>query len=287
MNNKEKYIQKANEIFSSNEKTKNIFINQINLFYEANEKYKNPKSQYKIGDSVYLKKGTYLHGAKHVTDEYANLGNIEDIKSEGIISIDFLYECNKNKKTPLCASMWNIQYDMTLREYIELYSGATITFRTGDGKQEEIRLIKYGEFDKVMEEFRSSKYWRWDAEQTKECRFMPCLTNNKVDVAFIFNMDNDYAKKLIKNDIFDIKNMEETVVRSFISEWFCDNFIYANRTPLTTDRESAILFGVPVCFVEGLLVSREIENKQDVIKELKNNFPDCYIANLDGKIIRE
>ena len=81
--------------------------------------------------------------------------------------------------------------------------------------------------------------------------------------------------------------MEETVVRSFISEWFCDNFIYANRTPLTTDRESAILFGVPVCFVEGLLVSREIENKQDVIKELKNNFPDCYIANLDGKIITE
>lgn len=286
MNNKENYIKKTNEIFKDNEKTKETFINQINLFYEANENYKNPQSTYRIGDMVQLKKGTFLHGAKHVTNEFANLGNINDIKNEGIISIDFIYEYNQNKKTPLCASMWNIQYDMTLREYIELYSGATIKFGTGDGKKKEIRLVKFGEFDKVMEEFRNSEYWRWDAEQTKECRFMPCLTNNKVDVAFIFNMDNDYAKKLIENDIFNL-NMDEKVVRSFISEWFCNEFIYAERTPLTTDRESAILFGVPVCFIEGLLVSREIEYKTDVIDELKSNFPNCYIANLDGKVIRE
>lgn len=153
--------------------------------------------------------------------------------------------------------------------------------------KKKIKLVRYGELDKAIEEFRDNNYWRWDAEQTKECRFMPCLSNNKVDVAFIFNMDNDYAKELIKNDIFNLDTMEESVVRSFISEWFCNEFIYNERTPLTTDRESAILFGVPVCFVEGLLVSREIENKQDVIDGLKSNFPDCYIANLDGKIIKE
>lgn len=69
---------------------------------------------------------------------------------------------------------------MTSREYIELYSGATVKFITSDGKQEKIKFVKYGEFDDVIEEFRVSNYWRWDAEQTKECRFMPCLTNNKV-----------------------------------------------------------------------------------------------------------
>ena len=142
------------------------------------------------------------------------------------------------------------------------------------------------DLDKVIEEFKTSNYWRWSAEQTKECRFMPCLSNNKVDVAFIFNMDNDYAKELVKNDVFNLKTMEESVVRSFIREWFCDNFIYTKRTPLTTDRESAILFGVPKCFIEGLLVSKEIENKKEIINELKNNFPDCYIANLDGKVIK-
>lgn len=287
MNKKQEYIQKVNELFKENEKVKNIFIDQINLFYDINEKYKKTPSTYKIGDMVYLKKGTFLHGAKHVTNQYGNLGDIEDIKSEGIISIDFIYEYNQNKKTPLCASMWNIQKDMTLREYIELYSGATITFKTGDGKNKEIKLVKYGELDKALNEFRDSDYWRWDAEQTKECRFMPCLSNNKVDVAFIFNMDNYYAKELIKNDIFNLETMDEDVVRSFISKWFCDEFIYNERTPLTTDRESAILFGVPVCFIEGLLVSREIENKIEVIDGLKRNFPDCYIANLDGKVIRE
>lgn len=43
MNNKENYIKKANEIFKDNEKTKETFINQMNLFYEANENYKNPQ----------------------------------------------------------------------------------------------------------------------------------------------------------------------------------------------------------------------------------------------------
>ena len=116
---------------------------------------------------------------------------------------------------------------------------------------------------------------------------MPCLSNNKVDVAFIFNMDNDYAKELIKNDIFNLETIDEDVVRSFISEWFCDEFIYNERTPLTTDRESAILFGVPACFIEGIIVSRKIENKTEVIDRLKSNFTDCYIANLDGRVIIE
>lgn len=107
---------------------------------------------------------------------------------------------------------------MTLREYIELYSGATVTFKTCDWKQKKIKLVRYGELDKAIKEFRDNNYWRWDAEQTKECRFMPCLSNNKVDVAFIFNMDNNYAKELIKNDIFNLDTMEESVVRSFISE---------------------------------------------------------------------
>lgn len=283
---KENYIEKVNKIFKNDKKVKDIFIKQIDLFFEANKNYQKPQSQYKLGDFVELKKGTFLHGAKHVINKFKNLGDINDIKNDGIISIDFIYEYNQNKKTPLCASMWNIQYNMTLREYIELYSGATVTFKIGDGKQEKIKLVKYGDLDKVIEEFKTSNYWRWSAEQTKECRFMPCLSNNKVDVAFIFNMDNDYAKELVKKDVFNLKTMEESVVRSFISEWFCDNFIYTKRTPLTTDRESAILFGVPKCFIEGLLVSKEIENKKEIINELKNNFPDCYIANLDGKVIK-
>ena len=94
---------------------------------------------------------------------------------------------------------------MTLREYIELYSGATITFKTGDGKHKEIKLVKYGELDKTLNEFKDSDYWRWDAEQTKECRFMPCLSNNKVDENSWYFFEKDMS--LIKTDPFKIDEM--------------------------------------------------------------------------------
>ena len=106
---KENYIEKVNKIFKNDKKVKDIFIKQIDLFFEANKNYQKPQSQYKLGDFVELKKGTFLHGAKHVINKFKNLGDINDIKNDGIISIDFIYEYNQNKKTPLCASMWNIQ----------------------------------------------------------------------------------------------------------------------------------------------------------------------------------
>ena len=65
-------------------------------------------------------------------------------------------------------------------------------------------------------------------------------------------------------------------------------YIYCEkRTPLTTDRESAILFGVPSCFIEGILVGREFEKNDEGIKKLKESFPNCYICNLDGVVIKE
>lgn len=135
--------------------------------------------------------------------------------------------------------MWNIQEDISLKEYVILYSGATVTVSTADNKMFDIKLVKYGELDKELEAFTDTLYWRWVAEQTKESRFMPCLTNNKVNVGFIFNT------------------------------------------------ESAILFGMPSCFIEGILVSREYENDSDKLEELKRYFPNCYIANLDGIVIKE
>ena len=54
-----------------------------------------------------------------------------------------------------------------------------------------------------------------------------------------------------------------------------------------TDRESAVLFGIPSCFIEGILVGRIYEKDQKILKEIKELLPDCYICNLDGKVIVE
>lgn len=275
------YLNKVKKYFKFKSLTKKIFINQINNFYELNKSFKLNKHQYKVGDKIVLKKGTFLHGSRNATDM------IEEIKNDGIISRDFTNKYNKNAKTPFCASMWNIQDDITLGEYVILYSGATVTISSADKSEKEIKLIKYGELDKALDEFKNTQYWRWEAEQTKESRFMPCLANNKVNVAFIFNTESNEAKEYIKNDVFNL-DLNKKIVKTMLKKWFYTKFIYCEkRTPLTTDRESAILFGMPSCFIEGILVSREYENNNEIINKLKEFFPNCYIANLDGKVICE
>ena len=278
---KEIYIKKANKYFKMKKLTRKTFIKQINEFYELNKTFKLEPHKYKIGDEVILKKGTFLHGSRNAMDM------LEEIKNDGIISKDFVQEYNKNVKTPLCASMWNIQEDISLKEYVILYSGATVTLSTADNKLIDIKLVKYGELDKELEAFKNTPYWRWIAEQTKESRFMPCLTNNKVNVGFIFNTESTEAKEYIKNDVFNL-DLNPKIVKTVLEKWFYTKYIYCEkRTPLTTNRESAILFGMPSCFIEGILVSREYEQDSNKLEELKSYFPNCYIANLDGIVIKE
>ena len=56
---------------------------------------------------------------------------------------------------------------------------------------------------------------------------------------------------------------------------------------MTTDRESAIMFGLPSRFIEGVFVGRTVEQDEEILNYIKNKLPDCYICNLDGKIIRK
>ena len=55
--------------------------------------------------------------------------------------------------------------------------------------------------------------------------------------------------------------------------------------PFETGREKAIIFGVPVSMIKGIMVSRELEKDKDSINKIRELFPKCYICNLDGKVI--
>ena len=59
--NKEKYILTLKDKITD-ENTRNIIINQIENYYEAIKNFKPVYCDYKIGDKVYLTKGTLLHG---------------------------------------------------------------------------------------------------------------------------------------------------------------------------------------------------------------------------------
>ena len=277
--NKEKYIEYAKKTFQG--KALELVLNNIELFYEKKEIKKN---KYHVGEEVKLKKGTYMHGISGLLD------NFDWIVENGFISNDFTEE-NIHNKIRHSIGMWVIQKDCLLKDYIKDYSGFTITYTIGrgPGSKEVTKLIPYHKFDEVTEKINDDEnIWMYWGDQTKEIRFMPSLVANKRQIAFILNMESDYAKEMIKADVWNIELVEEEL-KEFLDYRYYENFLKerVNRTAQTTDRESAIIFGLPSSLIEGVLVGRKLEQDKDSLKHIKEKLPDCYICNVDGKIIVE
>lgn len=281
--NKDFFYNKIDEIFSD-QKSRSVFKKQIDNYIELKELKKSTNHKYKVGENVKLYKGMFMRGE-------GSLAKLDDeklkfISENGFISPDITLKYNKNQKTPLCIPVWNIQKDMLLSEYINLYSGATFMYtKKEDNYKYHTCLIPYKKLEEHIETMRDKNYWMWRCEQTKEIRFMPNLAKDDKNVQLSFIMNMEGADKLIKNDIFNLE-FDKEVLAEFIPEFFINDFIYAERNDFTTNREGAIIFGIPSCFIEGILVGRTYEKDEKVLSKIKKYFPNCYICNLDGKVIK-
>ena len=134
---------------------------------------------------------------------FGELDNFDYTIENGFISTDFTEENRSNK---ICNSVgfWNIQEDMLLKDYINDYSGFTITYTIGRGPEaiQKSELIPYHKFDEVTERINNDdSIWTYWGDKTKEVSFIPSLVSDKRQIAFILNMDSDYAKKLAHNDV--------------------------------------------------------------------------------------
>lgn len=279
MNDKERYIKYAETNFEG--KALEIVLNQINLFYKENHI---EKKQYKIGEEVILEKGTYLHGILGGLDKF------DWIIQNGFIGNNFTKENVKNKiKNSI--GMWVIREKGPLKDYIIRYSGFTITYTIGRGpdSKEISELIPYHKFDQVTEEINNREdVWMYWGDQTKEVRFLPSLVANKNQIGFILNMNNEIAQEMIKADVWN-PEIDSEILRPFLDYRYYDKFVEndrINRTAQTTDRETAIIFGLPSTLIEGIIVGRKIEKDEKSMDYIKSKLPDCYICNLDGKVIR-
>ena len=276
--NKEKYIEIVNNRF--NGKAKELLLNQIELFYQNNIIENN---KYSVGELVKLNKGTFIHGI------FGELENFDFTIDNGFIATDFTDQPRPNK---ICNSvgMWNIKDDMLLKDYIISYSGFTITYSIGrgPGSKKVSKLIPYHKFDEVTEEINNDeKIWSYWGDQTKEVRFIPSLVSNKRQIAFILNMNSDYARQLSYNDVWNL-DFDEEILKPFLDYRYVEKFISndrLNRDASTTDRENAIMFGLPSTLIEGVFVGRKIESNKEALNYIKSKLPDCYICNLDGKVI--
>lgn len=274
--NKENYIEIAKN--KLNEDSSRIMINQIENYYDA-KNYVLPNHEYKIGDEVLLKKGSLLHGT------YKNIDGLKEILNDGLISSWFID--GRGSKYPSSVGVWNLKRDYHLKEYINLYSGGTVKYFNQLDSSKETEVISFDKMSSIINKVIEKGYLAWTMEQTKEARFMPSYVQDKVQIGIIFNGDNEYTKKLLKGDILQVENLNDEDVKDFVNEKYYEQFIVdrINKDDFFTDRESAVLFGIPANLIEGILVGREYENDNLKLKEIKELLPNAYICNLDGRII--
>lgn len=281
--NKDEYIKivNKNEYLDSN--GKKILIEQIRKYYEV-KNCSIKKDTYNIGDEVKLKKGTLLHGT------YKNIDGLMEILKDGLISSWFID--GRISKYPSSVGIWNLKKDYYLKDYIDFYSGGTImycgVFENGkDTQQNKTEVIPYTEMTNIIDIVSKVDCHMWTLEQTKEARFMPSLVQDRVQIGIIFNGSNKYLADLLKGDILNPNNINDNDVKPFVNQDYYEKFIKNRKfkDDFFTDRESAILFGIPSNFIEGILVGRKYENDNKILVELKTLLPDVYICNLDGKVI--
>lgn len=266
--NKENYIEITKN--KLNENSSKIMINQIENYYDA-KNYVLPNHEYKVGDEVFLKKGTLLHGT------YKNIDGLKEILNDGLISSWFID--GRGSKYPSSVGVWNLKKDYLLKEYINFYSGGTVKYFNQLDGSKETEVICYDKVSSIMNRVIEKGYLAWTMEQTKEARFMPSYVQNKVQIGIIFNGNNEYTQTLLKGDILHVENLNDEDVKDFVNEKYYEQFIIdrINKDDFFTDRESAILFGIPANLIEGVLVGREYEKDNNILNEIKELLPNVYI----------
>ena len=265
---KQEYINVVEKEFKG--ETRKLILEQIDNFYEiSNNEFKNRK--YKIGDDVILNKENLMTGFK-LDLEYLKL-----ISSEGKICGDYAGIETKHG-IKWAVSTWKFAKRIKLKDYITNYSGMTVVY---NGTYE---IVPYGKLDDFVDKLKKKDHFLWEAESTREMRFLPNDIRDNGNIALIFNMSHNGCNKLLENELQQDHIPEEIGLKPNPNE--------CNKTRVLMEkgfgeRCAYIMFGIPRNCIEGLFVDRKTEKNIKLLNKIKSLFPDCYICNLDGKVIVE
>ena len=245
-----------------------IITKHIDNYFKLDELNYKIKNKYKVGDNVILDTNNLLHGIRNRTD-------LLDIFSKrGIVSNDYLTDETASHAFIYNSGFWSVNDKIQLKDYIINYSGVIAKY---DDTWEQ---VPYKGLDNFVEKMRKSNAWLWTAESSMEIRFMPSLSKDDNQLAFILNVSHPLAKKMKGNSIFKNKKLEKYRY-SFIHEKAIKDF--ENGFKLDAfERADYIIFGFPKNCIEGVLVGRKYENDES---KIKHKFSNCYICNLDGIVI--
>ena len=269
---KEKYLNVV-DTFKLSEKTKKVFKRQIELFYSYEIKEKSNKV---ANDEIILSSNTLIHGSR------LNIEALEIISKTGLISNEFFTEFNSNKKKPYVVEFWDIKEQIKLSDWIKKYAGVTIDFKNREGN---VYKSVISTFDDIKTNIQKESGFRdYIIYQNQEQRYVPNdIVKNDATLAYIIEYNK--TDELIKNDIFNA-SFDSEIVKDILPEWFYEKYMKnRNFDNYETGREKAIIFGIPVAMIKGIMVSRKIEKDILSINKIKELFPNCYICNIDGKVI--
>jgi len=251
-----------------------VLVNkQIDKFFEIeNSNYKLEQHNYKIGDNVILDKYNYLHGIGK------NENAIDFVAENGILSKEATGDLG-NHAFQFVVGLWRVKNKITLQDYIKNYSGIIAKYNNINEQ------VPYGKIDEFVEKMKDVDHWLWKSESSMEIRFMPSLARNINQIGFILDLSSDDARELIKNDINDV-NYNKKISNNFIKKDLRKKDFFNNKDNAFLERASYVIFGINKCFIEGIIVGRDYENDNDKLSMLKKKFPNCYICNLDGEVIK-
>lgn len=275
---KEKSKAIVNKYFKHKRKAYVLLQEQIDKFYKLQAEYKIDNEKHSLGDNILLDSNTLIHGTRIATNE------LKTIKEYGLLAPEFFGKYSKNKKKPFVVEFWNIEENISLKDYINKYCGVTIEVKDNNGTISK-RIIS--PINNIENEILSLKEYRdYLIYQNQEQRFLPNKYLNNATMAFIIRI-NDKNKDLFTNDIFSVQ-FDKKIIKQIVPKWFYKKYM-ENRTfdNYETGREKAILYGMPSNLIEGILVNREIEEDSNKLTIIKEQFPYCYICNIDGKVIVE
>ncbi len=248
--------------------------NQIDTFFEIeNSNFRLDKHNYKIGDYVILNTYNYLHGVGN--SEKATLF----VSNNGIVSKEATGDLG-NHAFQFVVGLWRVKEKILLSDYIKNYSGIIAKYNNINEQ------VPYGKLDEFAEKMKDVEHWLWKAESSMEIRFMPSLARNINQVGFILNLNSKEGQQLLTNDI-NASGYDKRTSNNFIKKELRKQNFFNNKDNAFLERTSYVIFGINKCFIEGIIVGRDYEHDDDKLHELKDMFPNCYICNLDGKVIIE
>ena len=112
---------------------------------------------------------------------------------------------------------------------------------------------------------------------------MPSLARDINQYGFILNVASKEAKKLLENDI-NTENFNNKTKKKF----GLDNLNGKGKKEGVfnfINRARYLVLGLNKCFIEGIVVGRKVEKDKNCLQNLKQKFPNCYVCNLDGKVL--